>query len=338
MNLITRRVFVGGGLVLAGTSLVAGCGVVPLPGERQSAPRHIGFLSGGSPSTVASGLVAFRQGMADLGYTEGRDFLLESRYAEGADGDRRRPATELVAWGVDVILVPAVVDAEAARAVTGTIPIVCAGVGTGGTLVDRGLAEGQARAGGTVTGLSTPLLIDKQFELLREAVPGLTQVAVLFDASVPDLRRNLDAPYEAAARALGLQLQFLAIHGTEDLAAAMGAAARGRAEGLLVFSGPATATTQEQIIELALRGQLPSMWQRSEAVRAGGLLGYGPNRTALYRRAAAYVDKILKGANPADLPIEQPTEFDLVINIKTAQALGLTIPPAVLQQATEIIQ
>jgi putative tryptophan/tyrosine transport system substrate-binding protein len=217
------------------------------------------------------------------------------------------------------------------RAETATIPIVSAG---GGDLIATGLAASYARPGGNVTGVSNPALAGKQFQLLQETVPGLARIAVLFDTTNP-IRREI---FEAAAPALDLQVQFVGVGGSEELMTAFETATRGHADGLFVFLGPRISDNLTRIAELAIQRQFPSMWAQTEAVERGGLMAYGANRAALYRRAAYYVDRILKGTQPAELPIEQPREFEFIINLKTAQALGLTIPPPVLLQATEVLQ
>jgi putative ABC transport system substrate-binding protein len=222
--------------------------------------------------------------------------------------------------------------ARAARAATTTLPIVSAGAGD---VVADELAASYARPGGNVTGLSTPSLVGKQLQLFQEVVPTLSRVAVLFAATNADFRRE---PFEAAVRTLGLQVQFVGVVESEDLEAAFGAVLREHADGLYLAAGPVNAGNQTRIAELALQHRLPSMWAQSMAMGRGGLMAYAPNRAEQHRRAAYYVDRILTGTKPADLPIEQPTTFDFVLNLRTAQALGLTIPQHILLQATEVIQ
>ena len=334
----TRRHFLRGGLALAGLGLLAGCGGGPPPWQPPLRVRLVGHLSGALPGPASgANMAAFRQAMRELGHAEGENLRIEERLAGGADR-LAEPAAELVRLGPETILVPAVPDARAAQAATDTIPIVCAGVGTGTDLVASGLVASQARPGGNVTGLSTPLLFGKQLELLRELVPTLGRVAVLYDLTVPNFLRDQREAYEAAAGRLGLELRFVGTRGAEDLEAAFEAAVRERADGLFVAGGPVLGANQARIAELATRERLPSVWQQTDAAGRGGLMAYGPNRADLYRRAAAYVDRILKGASPAELPVQHPTTFDFVINLGTAGAIGLAIPPSVLQQATEIIQ
>jgi putative ABC transport system substrate-binding protein len=278
---------------------------------------------------------AFRQGLRDLGYIEGQNILIDDRHAH-SDDELAEPLAELVRLQPEVILVPSSNVARVVQAATATIPIVSAGPGD---LVANRLAASLARPGGNVTGLSTPSLVGKQLQLLQEAVPSLSRVAVLVDTTNPGYGREpWREPYEAAARTLGLELQFVGARGPEDLERGFETALREHADGFFVALGAVISANLTRIAELAMQSRLPLMWQQSEAVSRGGLMAYGPNRADMYRQAATFVDKILKGRPPADLPIEQPMRFDFVINLQTAQALGLTIPPHVLLQATEVIQ
>jgi putative tryptophan/tyrosine transport system substrate-binding protein len=331
----TRRRFIQGAGV-AGLGLLAGCGR-PVSAPPTGKIHRIADLLGGPPTTASAAQVAaFRQGLRDLGYIEGQNLVIEQRYAAGAD-QLAEPAAELVRLQPEVILVPGVPAARAVLAASTTIPIVTGGAGS--DLVANGLAASHARPGGTVTGLSgASSLVGKQLQLLQDVVPTLSRVAVLFDATSPDLRDLRREPYEAAARTLEVQLQFVGAGGPADMEPAVEAATRAHADGLFVTTGPAILTNQMRIAELALQSRLPSMWQQSEAVGSGGLMAYGPNRAEQYRRAAYFVDRILQGTSPADLPIEQPREFDFIINLHTAQALGLTIPHHVLLQATEVVK
>jgi putative ABC transport system substrate-binding protein len=331
---VNRRQFVVGAGV-AGLGVLAGCD--RLPGQAPPAPqvRRVGYLSGGPPSPVTeANLAAFREGLHALGYVEGDNLLLHGRYANG-DDQLAEPAADLVGLRPEVLLALSSTVARALRAATTTVPIVSAGAGD---LVATGVAASHARPGGTVTGLSTPLLASKQLQLLQEAVPTLSRVLVLYDATFyQDWERERE-PIDQAARSLSLQLQFVGIRGSDDLESGFEAAVREHADGLYTSLGPLVSVHQVRIAELALQNRLPSMWQLTDAVGRGALMGYGPNRVALYRRAAYYVDRILMGTPPADLPIEEPREFDFIINLQTAQALGLTIPQQVLLQATEVIQ
>jgi len=299
--------------------------------------RRVGYLTGGplSPVTEAN-LAAFRASLHDLGYVEGDNLLIQGRYPTGED-QLAEPAADLVALQPEVILALASTVARALRAATTTIPIVS--TGGGGDLVATGVVASHARPGGNVTGLSTPTLAGKQLQLLQDAVPTLSRVLVLFDATNSTFGRYLERePVEAAARALGLELQLAGIRDADELEPAFEAAARARADGLFTSLGPLILAHQARIAELALRSRLPSMWQISDAVERGGLMGYGPNRADLYRRAAYYVDRILRGTQPADLPIEEPREFDFVVNMKTARELGITFPNEIMLQVTEVVQ
>jgi len=330
----SRRQFVQAAGV-AGLGLLAGCGRLPWQAPPSAAKVHrIAFLTANPPSVVNDArMSAFQQGMRALGYAEGQNLLIEHHYASSFDR-LADPTAELVRLQPDVILVGASQVARAALAATTTIPIVSAGVGD---LVALGLAASHGRPGGNVTGLSTPDLIGKQLQLLQEAVPTLARVAVLFDTTV-EAQRMLREPYEAAARILGLQVQFVGASGPADLEPVFEAATREHADGVFVLAGPVAVSNQSRIAELAVQSGLPSMWPQSEAAEGGGLMAYAPNTADLFRRAAYFVDRILKGTRPADIPIEQPMTFDFVINLRTAQALGLTIPDRVLLQATEVIQ
>jgi putative tryptophan/tyrosine transport system substrate-binding protein len=311
---------------------VGGC-ALPFAAPPPAAKVHrIAYLTPGSLNPETTVLAsAFRQGLADLGYVEGQNLLIEERYANGND-QLAEPAAELVRLQPEVIVVTSAQAARAVLAATPTIPIVSAG---NGDLVARGLAASYARPGGTVTGLSTPELAGKRLQLLQEVVPTLSRVAVLSDTTSLEFSRE---PYEAAARTLGLQLQWVGTNVREGWEPGFDAVLRDHPDGLVLASGPAIGSHQPRIAELALQSGLPSMWRQSDAVGRGGLMAYGPNRASMFRRAAYYVDRILKGTPPADLPIEQPREFDFVINLRTAQALGLTIPHHVLLQATEVVQ
>ena len=333
---ISRRAFVQGAGV-TGLGLLAGCGLPASVRPREAKVHRIAYLTGAPPNdTTTEQMAAFRQGLRDLGYVEGRNLVIDERYTGGLD-QLAEPAAELVRLEPEVILVAGVPVALAMRQATATIPIVSAGgAGNGGPdLVTSGLAASHAHPGGNVTGPSMPALEGKQLQLLQETVPLLVRVAILFDRTNPDFGREA---YEPAARALGQQLQFLGVRGAEDLESSFDAAIREHADGLFVVTSPMATAHSARIAELAIQSQLPSMWQQREAVVRGGLLSYGSNRSTLYRQAATYVAKILQGARPADLPLEEPREFEFVINLQTAQALGLTIPQHVLLQATEVIQ
>jgi putative ABC transport system substrate-binding protein len=296
---------------------------------------RIGILGGTSPE-VSPVLRAFLERLRELGYVEGRNVVIEGRYY----GDRidRLPelAAELVRLPVDVIVAGAPPAPEAARGATSTIPIVMAGGHP--DPVGSGLVASLARPGGNVTGMSveTSALRGKQLQMLKEAVPRLTRVAVLSDPSNP-LHAHEVRGVEAAARALKVRLRVVEARAPSEFAEAFSVATREQAGGLMVLSGSMLFTHRARVAELAVQKRLPSIGVRQFA-EAGGLMAYGADIGANFRRAADYVDRILKGANPADLPVEQPVKFELVVNLRTAKALGLVIPPAVLARADQVIE
>jgi putative ABC transport system substrate-binding protein len=279
---------------------------------------------------------ALLDGLRAHGYTEGHNLVFERRFSEGNAERFPAFAAELVRLRVDCILVRTTPAALAAKHATQTIPIV---ITTANDPVGAGLVASLARPGGNLTGLSTlaPELSGKQLELLKEVLPGLTRVAVLWNAANP---ANAAVWHEtqAAAGALGLQLHAQAVQSPQDLEGAFARMAQGHPGALLVLGDALINTYLQHIAEFATQEHLPSVWGARNAVMAGGLMSYGPSTPDLFRRAATYIDKILKGTKPADLPVEQPTKFELVINLKTAQALGLTMPPTILFQADEVIR
>jgi putative ABC transport system substrate-binding protein len=315
--------------------------VTPPAAEGQAVGRvpRVGVLVATAPPPAPnSGLAAFRQGLRELGYVEGQSVLLEIRWYVGAGG-RAALVSELLRVPVDVIVVPitgAVLDAKRA---TSTIPIVSAGAGA---LVESGAVASLARPGGNVTGLSsvTTELSAKRLQLLKEALPNLSRVAVLMSpyTGVESLGEHFLKQTEAAAQVVGVHLQVLRIEEPADLAGAFQAASRGQAGAVIILANPFFSVHAARVAELALKYRLPTMAAELAIVEAGGFMRYSVNGPDLWRRAASYVDKILKGAKPADLPVEQPTKFELVINLKTAKALGLTIPPAVLLRADQVIE
>ena len=327
----SRRRFLQGSLALVGLGLLSGCGMLP-PQPRQPARRaRLGYISPGTGPGPA--FAAFMRQLGEHGWTEGHNLDLEQRW--GREGEMPVLAADLVRIGVDVIF-RAGVGVDAAKRATDTIPIVMA---YSGDPIRAGLVASLARPGGNVTGLTagSPLVAGKQLELLREPLPCLGRVAVLADPTSPISAvdwQELQAP----AGALGLRLLRLDVQGAEDFEGAFVAAAAERAEALLTIREVLFLDFRSQLAELALQHYLPTMQSYKDQVQAGGLMAYGADRVDVVRRAATYVDKILKGAKPADLPVEQPTKFDFVINLKTAQALGLQIPPFILAQATEVIQ
>ena len=314
---------------------------MPLAAEAQQAAKvaRIGFLTGTSLSVSPNLPAAFRQGLRDLGYVEGRNLVIEYRDAEGKFERFPALAAELVALKVDVLVAANSLAALAAKQATRTLPIVFA---FAVDPVTDGLVTSLARPGGNVTGLSTLLaeLVGKRLELLKQAVPGVSRVAVLWQPGAQGERTEKDLQKEAevAARALGVRVQFVEARGPDDFDRAFSEMTRARAGALTVLGGAMFIIAQRRLVDLAAKNRLPAVYGLREYVDAGGLMSYGPNNVDLFRRAATYVDKILKGAKPADLPVEQPTKFELVINLKTAKALGLTIPPSLLTRADEVIQ
>ncbi len=282
---------------------------------------------------------AFRQGLRDLGYVEGRDIVIEFRSAEGKLERFPALAAELVALKVDVIVAANTSAALAAKQATTTVPIVFAGPTDP---VTSGLVTSLARPGGNVTGLSNlvPELVGKWLELLKQAVSGVSRVAALWQPGGLGERTEKDilTRAEVAGRALGVRLQFVEARGPGDFDRAFSDMTKARAGALTVLPSGMFINERNRLVDLAAKNRLPAVYPWREFIDAGGLMAYGPNLPDLFRRAATYVDKILKGARPADLPVEQPTKFELVINMKTAKALGLTIPQSLLGRADQVIQ
>jgi len=312
----------------------------PLAAEAQQAAKiaRIGYLS----TTLAANPLlreAFRQGLRELGYVEGRNVVIENRAAEGKLERFPALAAELVALKVDVIVVGNTLAALAAKQATRTLPIVFANASDP---ITEGLVTSLARPGGNVTGLSNlaPGLVGKRLELLTQTVPGVSRVAVLWKpgGSGGSMDKDMLTEAEVAGRALGVRLQFVEARGPEDFDRAFSDMTGARAGALTVLPIVMFFHERRRLVDLAAKNRLPAVYPHREFVDAGGLMTDGPNLADLFRRAATYVDKILKGAKPADLPVEQPTKFELVINLKTAKALGLTIPPSLLGRADEVIQ
>jgi putative ABC transport system substrate-binding protein len=297
-------------------------------------PR-IGYLGSG---TAAPGLLeAFRQGLRELGWVEGQNILIEYRYAEGQYDRLPGLADELVRLRVDVIAASPTPAALAAKNATETIPIV--GISFDNP-VQHGLVARLARPGGNVTGLSYsvgPEIFGKDLELLREVIPEVRHVAVLSNSAGPN-HALMISNVKTAARSLGVELLLLDARGPDEFDGAFAAIAKERVGALFVFGDPMFGVHRARLADLAAQNRLPTMYTNRPHVEAGGLMCYGPSFSDLWRRAASYVDKILKGAKPADLPVEQPTKFELVINLKTAKALGLTVPPSLLARADEVIE
>ncbi|PYJ65438.1 MAG: ABC transporter substrate-binding protein [Verrucomicrobia bacterium] len=297
----------------------------------------IGYLSTGSPSSSTQTIEAFRQGLHELGYAEGKNITIEYRFAEGREDRLRQFASELVRFKVDVIFVSATVATLATKNATTTIPIVF-------TIVDDpiafGLIDSLGHPGGNITGLTSgagPGLYGKRLELLKESFPRVSRVAALWNPDDPGSVVNVRG-METPARSLSLKLQSVEMRDPNDLQQAFSAMKRERAEALVTILGALVGSQRSRIVDLAAKSRLATMSAESRWTEAGGLMSYGPDYADLYRRAATYVDKILKGANPADLPVEQPTKFELVINLKTAKRIGLTIPPNVLARADKVIK
>jgi ABC-type uncharacterized transport system substrate-binding protein len=305
--------------------------------QPKKVPR-LGYLSGGDAASESTRAEAIRLALRELGYIEGQNIAIEYRYAEGKVDRFPKLAIELVRLKVDIIVVVGGGRAPlAAKNATKTIPIIM--VGAGIDPVEAGLVESLARPGGNVTGLAilTGELGGKRLELLKEAVPKLASVAVLYDSAAPGWGREVkEVP--VAARALGLTIQSWEVSAADGFNRAFVAIGKQRPDGLYVPGGRVFSNNQERIVGFALKNRLPSMYGLREFVDAGGFMSYGADQPNTYRRAATYVDKILKGAKPADLPVEQPTKFELVINLKTAKQIGVIIPQKVLARADRVIR
>jgi putative tryptophan/tyrosine transport system substrate-binding protein len=333
---LSRRQLVQGagamGLAAGGIALLARCAVLAPPRPPPPKVARVGWLWQGSPADT-SDFDNFREGMREKGWVEGQNFVVEARYADGREERYPALAAELIALPVDVILTSSTPAIRAAREATSTLPIVFAAIGDP---VRQGFVASYARPGGNLTGLTIlggGAMEGKRLELL-EAVPAIVRVA---HVSTPTTAGNIPGAQEAA-RMLGVELQLLAVRTHDDLESAFAAASGWGADALLFAPDAVFGTARGPIATLAAQHRLPAMYAGRQHVDSGGLMAYGPQVGYNWRRAADYVDKILKGAKPADLPVEQPREFEFVINHKTAQALGLTIPPHVLLQATEVIQ
>ncbi|HWO90977.1 MAG TPA: ABC transporter substrate-binding protein [Methylomirabilota bacterium] len=325
----TRRVFLG--------TLASGLLAAPLVEAQQTGKVYrIGMLETTSPALNAANLDAFRRGLRELGYVEGQNFTIEYRSADGRSERFPDLAAELVRLKVDVILTRGTPAVMAAKNATATIPVVMA---ASGDPVLSGVVSSLARPGGNVTGLSAIVvqIVGKRLELIREVVPGVSRVAALFNMSNPNDALQWKET-ESAGPSLRVQVQLLDVRKPGDLAGAFDAAVKQRAGALVVGLDALTWANHRPIVDLAAKHRLPAMYGGREFVDAGGLIAYGVSYPHLYHRAATYVDKILKGAKPADLPVEQPTRLELVINLKTAKALGLAIPPSLVQRADEVIQ
>jgi len=339
--MMRRRFVEGAGLAALGSALsfvvlpVASHAQKPQKAQKPPRVQRVGLLMMTTPAAAAHISTAFTQALRELGYVEGRDVVFEYRWAEGKPERVPALAAELVRLKVDLIVASGLSAAEAARAASATIPIVFANVGDP---VGSGLVRSLARPGGNTTGLSTELTTDiraKQLQLLKEAVPGLARVALLRWAALADA--PVWREYEEAGRTLGVKVGFVDVKTVDDLDRAFGTIGRERT-ALLVPGNPVFFTERRRIVALTLQHRLPGMFSTREFTQAGGLMSYSARLTDQFRRAAMYTDKILRGAKPADLPVEQPTEFELAINLRTAKALKLTLPQTLLVRADEVIQ
>jgi len=321
-------------------ALVGGAIALPIGARAQQQAGktyRIGYLSQGSAVGAPGLLEAFRQGLRELGWTEGQNIVIEYRFAEGEVDRLPSFADELVGLNVDLIAATTTPASQAAKDATKMIPIV--GISFDNPLL-HGLVASLARPGGNVTGLSYsagPEIFGKDLELLRELLPDLRHVAVLSNSTGPN-HAPMISNITTAASSLGVQILILDARKPDEFDAAFVAMAKNRVAGLFVFGDPLFSVHRVRLAELAVKNRLPTMYTNRPHVEAGGLMCYGPNFADVWRRAATYVDKILKGARPADLPVEQPTKFELVINLKTAKALGLTVPPTLLARADEVIE
>jgi putative ABC transport system substrate-binding protein len=297
---------------------------------------QIGFLGAASPYAIEARIEAFRQGLRELGYVEGKNIIIEYRYAEGKYDRLPALAAELVRLKVDIIITGSEPATRAAKEATVTIPIVMTQVGDP---VGSGFVASLARPGGNITGSSTlaPELSGKRLELLKEIVPRLARVAVFGTSTNPGNAQSLRET-ELAAGAFGVKLQYLDVLNPKDIETAFRSASKGRTEAVLMLGGPVLTSQRTQVVDLAVKSWLPAMYSNREYVEDGGLMSYGVSQNDLNRRAATYVDKILKGAKPADLPVEQPKKFEFIINLKAAKQIGLTIPPNVLARADKVIR
>ena len=304
--------------------------------QMQRKMARIGYLGAGIRTASPNPRDAFLQGLRDLGYVEGQNFVLVDRYAEGQQERLPELAAELVRLEVDIIVAPTSGSAKAAKDATPTIPIVMA---ASGDPIGLGLVAGLARPGGNVTGPSmmNAEIIGKRMQLLKEVVPGLARVAVLAN-SVNPIHTLFWRETEPAARELGLELQPVEARVPEDFEAAFAAATRGKAGALIAFDDALTYNYRTRVVALAAASRLPALYGYREFPDEGGLMSYGANMASHYRHAAGYVDKILRGARPGDIPVEQPTKFDLIVNLKTAKALGLELSPSLLARADEVIE
>lgn len=326
-----RRAFLASALGLWGVPLVA---LAQQPGK----VARIGMLLPNTQEIVARNprIAAFLKGLRDLGWIEGQNLVIEWRFAEGQLGRLAELAADLARSGVGAIVTAAAPSALAAQRATSIIPIVLLDPGDP---VGLGLVASLARPGGNITGVSSiaPELAAKRLVLLKEAMPAMVRVAVLANAAIPPPEIAM-RELEATAKVLGVQIQSVPIHGVKGIEQAFGEIVRQHADGIVVFPDPLTFSNEVAITGLALKNRIPAMYGAMEFVQAGGLMSYGPSYQEMFRQGANYVDRILKGAKPSDLPIELPTRFEFVLNLKTTKALGLTIPQSVLLRVDRVIE
>jgi len=311
------------------------CGAVA-QAQQPGKVLRIGYLAGTGPDAQSARIQAFRQGLRELGYVEGKNFVIESRYAEGKLDRLPALAADLVRLKVDIILSAGPTTTRLLKEATSTIPIVMA---QDSDPVANGFVASLARPGGNITGLSTlaPEISGKRLELLKETVPRLSRVAVFGTSNYPGNAQSL-REVELVAGAFGVKLQYLDVQSPKDIETAFRAAGKGRADAVLTLNSPILLSQRAQIAELAVKSRVPAIYNVPDFVEAGGLMTYGVSFIDLYRRAATYVDKILKGRTPADLPVEQPMKFEFIVNLKAAKQIGLTIPPNVLVRAHRVIR
>ena len=324
---------------ITGVTLSALLLALSVPVEAQQQPKkfsQIGFLVSGSPSTVSDRIEIVRQGLRDLGYVEGKNILIKYRYAEQKPERLSALAAELVREKVEVIVTVGTNPTEAARRATNTIPVVMTFVADP---IGSGFAASLARPGGNITGLTNlaPELTGKWLELLKEMVPKDLRLGVLINPTTR-VQKVLLREMEGPAKALAVEVQAADVRNPNEIESALAALKKARRNALIVLMPPRTTDYQTRIVEFATKQKLPTMSHWREYVGAGGLAFYGASIHDMYRRAAIYVDKILKGAKPADLPVEQPTKFEFIINLKAAKQIGLTIPPNVLARADKVIR
>ena len=327
------KILVGISTILLMVSVIF---VFPDCATAQSKASHIGLLSPASSASMKSRVDRFREGLRQLGYVEEQNTVIEYRWAEGNEKRLFDFAVELARLKVDIIVTHGVLATQAAQRASKTIPIVCFGCGDA---VSVGLVKSLARPGGNVTGLTVlaPEVSGKRVELIKEVVPGLKRLAVLWNSNNPVSKPELEEA-EAAARSAGLQIQSISLSTPNDLQLVFNKMTTDRAQALMILSDAMLYGNRRQIADRATANHLPTITYTREFAKSGALIGYGPDLNVITGRAAIYVDKILKGAKPRDLPIEQPTKFELVINMRTARTLGLTLPPTLVGRADEVIE